>query len=122
MHYFRIPPELWQDRLRKLRAAGLNTVETSIAWNIHHPNINDLEFGDGGTELEAWANLTGFIRLAQQEDLFVIVRLGPYISADWEFGGLPSWLLSVETMEIRQNESTFLNVVAVYFFFALYSF
>jgi hypothetical protein len=121
MHYFRIPPELWQDRLRKLRAAGLNTVETSIAWNIHHPKPNDLDFGDGGTELEAWANLTGFIRLAQQEDLFVIVRLGPYISADWEFGGLPSWLLSprFKPLGIRQNESTFLNVVAVYFFFLL---
>jgi hypothetical protein len=117
MHYFRIPPELWQDRLRKLRAAGLNTVETSIAWNIHQPKIYDYEFGDGGTELEAWANLTDFIRLAQQEDLFVIVRLGPYISADWEFGGLPSWLLSatLEPLEIRQNETTFLFVVAYYF-------
>jgi beta-galactosidase GanA len=87
MHYFRIPPELWQDRLRKLRAAGLNTVETFVAWNIHEPQDGVFDFGDGGTDLGAWADLAGFIKLAQQEDLLVIVRPGPYIGADLDFGG-----------------------------------
>jgi beta-galactosidase GanA len=57
-------------------------VETFIPWNIHQAEAV-FDFEDGETEFEKWANLAGFIRLAQQEDLFVIIRLGPYIGADW---------------------------------------
>ncbi|KAH0807700.1 hypothetical protein GEV33_015090 [Tenebrio molitor] len=115
MHYFRIPPELWQDRLRKLRAAGLNTVETYVAWNIHEPQDGVFDFGDGGTDLGAWADLAGFIKLAQQEDLLVIVRPGPYIGADLDFGGFPSWLLKNDGIEVRTNDATFMSYVQRYF-------
>jgi hypothetical protein len=115
MHYFRVPPELWQDRLRKLRAAGLNTVETYIAWNIHEPQDGVFDFGDGGTESGGWADLPGFIKLAQQEDLFVILRPGPYICGEWEFGGFPSWLLRNDGIKLRQDDDVFLNYVQRYF-------
>jgi hypothetical protein len=115
IHYFRVPPELWQDRLRKLRATGVNTVETYIAWNIHEPQDGVFDFGDGGTELEAWADLPGFLRLAQQEDLFVVIRPGPYICGEWEFGGLPSWLLRNEGIQVRTRDPTFMSYVERYF-------
>jgi beta-galactosidase GanA len=109
-----VTTNFWQNRRRKLRAAGLNTVETFIPWNIHQAEAV-FDFEDGGTEFEEWANLAGFIRLAQQEDLFVIIRLGPYIGADWEFGGLPSALLSDERMKIRPYHFLFFVLMVYYF-------
>ncbi|CAH1374167.1 unnamed protein product [Tenebrio molitor] len=115
MHYFRIPPELWQDRLRKLRATGANTVETYIAWNIHEPQDGVFDFGDGGTESGGWADVARYITLAQEEDLFVILRPGPFINAEWEFGGFPSWLLRNEGIVVRTSDSTFMSYVERYF-------
>ncbi|MES2263006.1 MAG: beta-galactosidase family protein [Pseudomonadota bacterium] len=94
MHYFRIVPQQWRDRLLKLKAMGLNTVETYVAWNLHEPSPGTFDF-DGILDLAA------FIRLAQSLELYVIVRPGPFICAEWEFGGLPAWLLADPEMEVR---------------------
>lgn len=82
MHYFRIPHEYWEDRLLKLKAAGFNTVETYVAWNAHEPTEGNFNF-EGQNDVEE------FIRTAHRVGLYVIVRPGPYICAEWEFGGFP---------------------------------
>ncbi|KAF5275960.1 hypothetical protein FQA39_LY00756 [Lamprigera yunnana] len=115
MHYFRVHPNYWQDRLRKFRAAGLNTVETYVPWNLHEPKPGVFDFGDGGSDFHEFLDIEKFCKIAQQEDLFVIVRPGPYICAEWDFGGLPSWLLRHQKMNIRTTDDTFLNYVSLYF-------
>ena len=85
IHYFRVVPAYWQDRLEKLKAMGCNTVETYVPWNLHEPQKGVFRF-------EGLADVEGFVRLAQELGLYVILRPSPYICAEWEFGGLPAWL------------------------------
>ncbi|KAJ8985597.1 hypothetical protein NQ317_015088 [Molorchus minor] len=115
LHYFRVPSAYWRDRLRKLRAAGLNAVETYIPWNLHEPTDGAFDFGNGGTEFEEFLDIAKFINTAREEDLFVILRPGPYICAEWEFGGLPSWLLRYENIKIRTSDVTYIRLVERYF-------
>lgn len=108
MHYFRIVPEYWEDRLRKLRACGFNTVETYIAWNVHEPREGEFRF-DGPADVER------FVRLAGELGLHVILRPSPYICAEWEFGGLPSWLLADPDMRLRCSYAPYLAKVKAYY-------
>ncbi|RZC39773.1 beta-galactosidase-1-like protein 2 [Asbolus verrucosus] len=114
-HYFRVPKEYWRDRLRKMRAAGLNAVETYIPWNLHEPQIGQYDFGDGDSDMTDFLDLKKYIKTAQEEDLFVIVRPGPYICAEWEFGGLPSWLLREKNVKVRTSDPKFMKHVRRYF-------
>ncbi|HNS50190.1 MAG TPA: beta-galactosidase [Anaerolineae bacterium] len=107
MHYFRVPPAAWRDRLRKLRAMGLNTVETYVAWNLHEPEPGCFCF-DGALDLVA------YLRAAAEEGLFAIVRPGPYICSEWEFGGLPAWLLRDPAMRLRCSYPPYLAAVDRY--------
>ena len=107
-HYFRTVPEYWQDRLEKLKAMGCNTVETYIPWNLHEPEPGSFCF-DGILDVER------FIRLAQELGLYVIIRPSPYICAEWEFGGLPAWLLREDGMRLRICYEPFLRHVAAYY-------
>lgn len=104
MHYFRIPEEYWLDRLLKLKAAGLNTVETYVPWNYHEPKKNQFNF-------EGMLNIERFIKTAQDLGLYVIVRPGPYICAEWDFGGLPAWLLKDKNIRIRCWDKAYINAV-----------
>lgn len=108
VHYFRVVPGYWKDRLTKLAACGLNTVETVVPWNLHEPERGRFRF-DGIADLE------GFIRLAGTLGLKVILRPSPYICAEWEFGGLPAWLLGIEGMELRCANRKFLDCVRAYY-------
>lgn len=108
IHYFRVPPEYWDDRLKKLKAMGCNTVETYVPWNLHEPRRGEFCF-DGGLDVGA------FLRLAQANGLYAIVRPSPYICAEWEFGGLPAWLLEGEDVPLRTHEGPFLELVASYY-------
>ena len=108
MHYFRVVPEYWEDRLRKLKACGFNTVETYTCWNLH-------ERKEGQFDFSGILDIAAYIRLAQRLGLDVIVRPGPYICAEWEFGGLPSWLLSDPDMGLRCNDPKFLGKVRRYY-------
>ena len=94
LHYFRVVPEYWRDRLEKMRAFGLNTVETYVAWNLHEPRPGEFHF-DGGLDL------VRFSEVAAEVGLKVIVRPGPYICSEWDFGGLPAWLLNDPQMQVR---------------------
>ncbi|XP_057663243.1 beta-galactosidase-1-like protein 3 [Diorhabda carinulata] len=115
LHYFRVPREYWKDRLRKYRAAGLNAVETYVPWNLHEYQDGVYDFGKGGSDFQDFLDIGEFINLAKEEDLFVILRPGPYICAEWDFGGLPSWLLRYEGIKLRTSEPQYIKLVERYF-------
>jgi beta-galactosidase len=102
LHYARIPREYWRDRLRKARAMGLNTISTYVFWNLHEPQPGIYNF-NGSLDLAA------FIRTAQEEGLYVILRPGPYVCAEWDLGGLPAWLLADPKMVVRSSDEKFLG-------------
>lgn len=104
LHYFRVVPQYWKDRLVKLKAMGLNTVETYVPWNAHEEVKGHFKF-DGNLDISA------FIKLAKELGLYVILRPGPYICSEWDFGGLPSWLLSDPHMEPRSMYPPFIEAV-----------
>ncbi|OME96722.1 MULTISPECIES: glycoside hydrolase family 35 protein [Paenibacillus] len=108
IHYFRVVPEYWEDRLRKLKECGFNTVETYMPWNLHEPAKGEFCF-------EGIADIEQFIALAQKVGLFVIIRPSPYICAEWEFGGLPSWLLKDRNIRLRCYDPDFLQKVDAYY-------
>lgn len=107
-HYFRTVPEYWQDRLEKLKALGCNTVETYIPWNLHEPQKGEFHF-------EGILDVERFLRTAQEIGLFVMIRPSPYICAEWEFGGLPAWLLREDGMRLRINYPPFMRCVEEYY-------
>ncbi|XP_031333503.1 beta-galactosidase-1-like protein 3 [Photinus pyralis] len=111
MHYFRIPRDYWRIHLRKMRAAGLNAVETYVPWNLHEPEPNSFDFGTGGSDMEEFLDLAQFLKTAQEEDLLAIVRPGPYICSEWEFGGFPSWLLRIKNIKLRTAEENYMSAV-----------
>lgn len=104
IHYFRVVPEYWQDRLEKLKNMGCNTVETYIPWNLTEPKKGEFNF-------EGICDFEKFLDIAQKLGLYAIVRPSPYICAEWELGGLPSWLLAVPGLQPRcKNEPYYQNV------------
>lgn len=108
IHYFRVVPEYWRDRLEKLKAMGCNTVETYIPWNFHEPEKGKFRF-------DGMADLCRFVKTAQELGLYVILRPSPYICAEWEFGGLPAWLLAEDGMKFRLSYKPFLKHVEEYY-------
>jgi beta-galactosidase len=107
MHYQRIPRQYWPDRLQKAKAMGLNTICTYVFWNVHEPTEGKFDFsGDH--------DVAAFIKEAQKQGLFVLVRPGPYVCSEWEWGGFPYWLANVPGIKIRQNEPQFLKYAARY--------
>jgi len=108
MHYARVPHEYWRHRLKMLKSMGLNTVATYVFWNYHHPTPGTWDFKTGSH------NLVEFLKTAQEEGLFVILRPGPYACAEWEFGGYPWWLQQNKSLVIRANNQPFLDSCNVY--------
>ncbi|WP_030674754.1 glycoside hydrolase family 35 protein [Streptomyces cellulosae] len=100
IHYFRVHPDQWADRLRKARLMGLNTVETYLPWNLHEPE-------PGTLVLDGLLDLPRFLRLARAEGLRVLLRPGPYICAEWDDGGLPAWLISDSDIRLRTSDPRF---------------
>jgi beta-galactosidase len=107
MHYPRVPRAYWRDRMRKMRALGLNTLCTYVFWDLHEPEPGKFDF-TGNLDVAA------YIRMAQEEGLWVILRPGPYICTEWDFGGLPSWLLSTTGLKVRTTNPRFLEAAARY--------
>ncbi len=107
IHYFRVHPDLWADRIRKAKLMGLNTIETYVAWNAHAPSPSSFSFEDG-------LDLGRFLDLVAAEGMHAIVRPGPYICAEWTNGGLPYWLFADGTVGVRRDEPGFLAAVQGY--------
>jgi beta-galactosidase len=107
IHPARIPHQYWANRLRMLHAMGLNTVSIYVFWNQLEPREGQFDFtGD--------ADMAEFVRLAQREGLWVILRPGPYCCAEWEFGGFPWWLLKDHDLKVRSQDPRFLAAAATY--------
>ncbi len=127
MHFARIPREYWQARLRMAKAMGLNTVCTYVFWNIEEPEKGKFNFsrsriascdvrlpehpcsGKGNEDVAA------FVRMAQREGLWVIVRPSAYACAEWEFGGYPYWLLKEKNLKVRSRDPQFLKLMKSYY-------
>lgn len=104
MHYFRVLPEYWEDRLKKLKALGMNCVETVNCWNLHEPKEGEFDF-------TGMLDIVKFCKTAQNLGLYVIVRPGPYTCAEWDFGGFPAWLLKDKNLRLRCNDSKYMAKV-----------
>lgn len=102
MHYTRIPREYWRARLKMAKAMGLNTITTYVFWNAHEQTPGHYDFSGQNDVAE-------FIREAQQEGLYVILRPGPYVCSEWDLGGLPAWLLKDRNAHIRSTDPTFMQ-------------
>lgn len=107
VHYFRVHPDQWEDRLRRLAAMGANTVDTYVAWNFH-------ERVEGEYDFTGWRDLPRFIRIADEVGLDVFVRPSPYICAEWSNGGIPHWV-SARTRALRTSDPVFLAAVDAWY-------
>jgi beta-galactosidase len=105
IHYTRVPRAYWRDRFRMAKAMGLNTVTTYTFWNAHEPRPGVYDFSGNNDVAE-------FVREAQQEGLYVILRPGPYVCAEWEFGGYPAWLLKDHSLVIRSHDPKYVEPTA----------
>lgn len=107
IHYFRVHPDQWEDRLRRLAAMGANTVDTYVAWNFHERVEGDVRF-------DGWRDIERFIRLAGEVGLDVFLRPSPYICAEWSNGGIPFWL-SGRVAALRTSDVGFLAAVDAWY-------
>jgi beta-galactosidase len=101
LEYARIPRADWRDRLRKVRALGLNSITVYVFWNLHEPQPGVYDFSGQNDVAE-------YLREAQQEGLYVILRPGPYVCAEWDLGGYPAWLLKDHSMQLRSSQPQFM--------------
>lgn len=108
LHYFRVHPDLWRDRLLRLVDMGLNTVDTYVPWNFHQPEA------DERPDFTGWRDVEQFITTAGGLGLDVVVRPGPYICAEWSNGGLPTWL-TARGVALRSSDPAYLGPVAAWF-------
>lgn len=107
MHYPRIPREYWEDRIIRAKAMGLNTISAYVFWNIHEPKEGEFNFS-------GQADIAEFVRLAQKHGMFVLLRPGPYVCAEWDYGGYPAWLMEKEDMLIRSRDPQFIDLCSKY--------
>lgn len=107
IHYFRLPHQLWRDRLLKAKRSGLNCIETYVAWNFH-------EAHEGKWDFNGDKDLREFIIQAGELGLYVILRPGPYICAEWDFGGLPSWLMTKSGITYRTANAAYMHYLDKY--------
>ena len=101
MHYPRIPVEYWRDRMQRAKAMGLNTVSAYVFWAVHEPQPGEFNF-------EGQADIARFVEIAAEEGLFVLLRPGPYVCAEFDFGGYPYWLQKDSTLKWRSDNPAFL--------------
>ncbi|MCA5894235.1 beta-galactosidase [Isoptericola sp. NEAU-Y5] len=123
LHYFRVHPDQWAERIRAARLMGLNTIETYVAWNFHAPEPDQFDLGGR-------RDLGRFLDLVAAEGLHAIVRPGPYICAEWDGGGLPAWLFAADpaggtagpaggsaggATGVRRHDPAFLDAIGTYY-------
>ncbi|AWB44607.1 beta-galactosidase [Paenibacillus sp. CAA11] len=108
VHYFRSPKEEWREVLMKAKLAGMNCIDTYFAWNVHEPN-------EGVWDFEGDRDCGAFLDLCAELVLWVIARPGPFICAEWDFGGFPWWLSGKEDVKFREYNEAYLHYVDIYF-------
>ena len=107
VHYPRIPRPYWEHRIKMCKALGMNTICIYIFWNIHEQREGEFNFTDNNDVAE-------FCCLAQKNGMYVIVRPGPYVCAEWEMGGLPWWLLKKKDIKLRERDPYFMERVKLF--------
>lgn len=107
VHYPRIPRPYWEHRIKMCKALGMNTLCIYVFWNIHEQREGQFDFADNNDVAE-------FCRLAQKNGMYVIVRPGPYVCAEWEMGGLPWWLLKKKDIRLRERDPYFMERVKIF--------
>ena len=108
LHYFRVPAALWRDRLLKAKRCGLNCISTFIPWNFHQPS-------ESQWDLTGDHDVVSFVKLAGEMGLYVILKPGPFIGADWDFGGLPPWLTTKTGIGYRNSNAAYTHYFDRYF-------
>ena len=108
MHPARIPVEYWRHRIQMAKAMGCNTIAAYVFWNYHESEPGKFDFQ---TENH---NIAQFIRIVKEEGMYLILRPGPYVCAEWEFGGLPSYLLKIPDIKVRCMDPRYLEGVDRY--------
>ena len=107
LHYPRIPKPYWEQRIKMCKAVGMNTICLYIFWNYHEPE-------EGKFDFSGQKDIAAFCRLAQENGMYIIVRPGPYVCAEWEMGGLPWWLLKKKDIKLREHDSYFMERVQLF--------
>ena len=107
VHYPRIPRPYWEHRIKMCKALGMNTLCLYVFWNIHEQREGEYDFTGQNDVAE-------FCRLAQKNGMYVIVRPGPYVCAEWEMGGLPWWLLKKKDIKLRERDPYFMERVRLF--------
>ena len=107
LHYPRIPHAYWEHRIKQCKALGMNTICLYVFWNFHEEKPGEFDF-------TGQKDLAEFCRLCQKNDMYVILRPGPYVCAEWEMGGLPWWLLKKKDIRLREDDPYFLERVAIF--------
>ena len=108
MHPARIPKEYWRNRIQLAKAMGCNTISLYIFWNYHETTKGVFDFK---TENR---NIAEFIKICRQENMWVLLRPGPYACAEWEFGGLPPYLLRIPDIKVRCMDTRYMDAVKRY--------
>ena len=107
VHYPRIPQPYWEQRIKMCKALGMNTLCIYIFWNSHEPQQDQFDFTDNN-------DIRAFVQLAQRNGMYVIVRPGPYVCAEWEMGGLPWWLLKKKDIRLREQDPFFMERLEIF--------
>lgn len=107
IHYPRVPREAWRQRMQMAKAMGINTIGTYVFWNVHEPQKGNYDFS-GNNDIAA------FVKTAQEEGLWVVLRPSPYVCAEWEFGGYPYWLQNQKGLVVRSREPQYLQAYKNY--------
>ncbi|EEF46239.1 beta-galactosidase 15 [Ricinus communis] len=102
IHYPRSTPQMWPDLIKKSKEGGLDAIETYVFWNVHEPSRRQYDFGGN-------LDLVRFIKAVQDEGLYAVLRIGPYVCAEWNYGGFPVWLHNMPGIELRTANSIFMN-------------
>jgi beta-galactosidase len=108
MHPARIPREYWRQRIQMAKAMGCNTIAVYVFWNYHESSPGNFDFSTGNRDIAA------FIRLCKEEGMWVLLRPGPYVCAEWDWGGLPSYLLKIPDIRIRCMDKRYMSAVRRY--------
>lgn len=107
LHYPRIPQEYWEQRIEATKALGMNAICLYVFWNYHEPQKGEFDF-------TGQKDIATFCRLAQKHGMYVIVRPGPYVCAEWEMGGLPWWLLQKQDIKLREQDPYFMERTKIF--------
>lgn len=108
LHPARIPKEYWRHRIKMTKAMGCNTIAVYVFWNYHESVPGQFDFSSSNH------NIAEFIRICKEEGMWVLLRPGPYVCGEWDFGGLPAWLLKTPDIKVRCMDPIYMEALTRY--------